>query len=93
MTDRAVSDVALSDRFMGDRYDYLFLRTIEAAKPAIAVIIVYAIAFYMDWQKPYWATVSAFSVNLMCQGMTLYRGVIRVMGTIVGASRVRSTSR
>ena len=84
MTDRAVSDVALSDRFMGDRYDYLFLRTIEAAKPAIAVIIVYAIAFYMDWQKPYWATVSAFSVNLMCQGMTLYRGVIRVMGTILG---------
>ena len=33
---------------------------------------------------PALATVSAASVNLMCYGMTLYRGVIRVLGTFIG---------
>ena len=71
---------------MNDRHSYLFERTVEAAKPALAVVIIYAIAFYMGWEKPYWATVSAFSVNLLARGMTLYRGVIRVMGTILGGT-------
>ncbi|MDJ0895949.1 MAG: FUSC family protein [Alphaproteobacteria bacterium] len=79
-----MTDNVISDRPASDRYDYLFERTVEAAKPALAVVIIYAIAYYMGWEKAYWATVSAFSVNLMCQGMTLYRGVIRVMGTLLG---------
>ena len=66
------------------RFDYEFVRIMECAKPAIATVIIYAIAFYMGWEKPYWATVSAASVNLMCYGMTLYRGVIRVLGTFIG---------
>ncbi len=69
---------------MSQRHDYLFERIVEASKPALAVVIIYAIAFYMGWEKPYWATVSAFSVNLLARGMTLYRGVIRVLGTILG---------
>ncbi len=71
---------------MSDRHSYLFERTVEAAKPALAVVTIYAIAFYMGWEKPYWATVSAFSVNLLARGMTLYRGVIRVLGTILGGT-------
>ncbi|MDJ0951589.1 MAG: FUSC family protein [Alphaproteobacteria bacterium] len=71
---------------MSARHDYLFERIVEAAKPALAVVIIYAIAFYMGWEKPYWATVSAFSVNLLSRGMTLYRGFIRVMGTILGGT-------
>ena len=66
------------------RFDYEFVRIMECAKPAIATVIIYAIAFYMGWEKPYWATVSAASVNLLSQGMTLYRGVIRMAGTFVG---------
>lgn len=57
---------------------------VESAKPAIAIVIIYAIAFYMGWEKPYWAAVSAASVNLLTHGMTLYRGLIRVAGTFVG---------
>jgi hypothetical protein len=46
--------------------------------------IIYAISFYMGWEKPYWATVSAVSVNLLSTGLTLHRGLIRTLGTAVG---------
>ncbi len=69
---------------MSGKYDPLLDRIIESAKPAVAIVIIYAIAFYMGWDKPYWAAVSAASVNLLTHGMTLYRGLIRVAGTIVG---------
>ena len=38
-------------------------RVIEPLKLALAVAIIYLIAFYMGWEKPYWATVSAVSVR------------------------------
>ncbi len=59
-------------------------RVIEPLKLALAIVIIYAIAFYMDWGKAYWATVSAISVNLLSTGLTLHRGLIRVLGTVVG---------
>ncbi len=59
-------------------------RVIEPLKLALAIAIIYAIAFYMDWGKAYWATVSAISVNLLSTGLTLHRGLIRVLGTAVG---------
>ncbi len=59
-------------------------RIIEPLKLGLAIAIVYAIAFYMDWDKAYWATVSAVSVNLLSTGLTLHRGLIRVLGTLVG---------
>ena len=59
-------------------------RIIEPLKLALAIAIIYAIAFYMGWGKPYWATVSAVSVNLLSTGLTLHRGLIRVLGTAVG---------
>lgn len=59
-------------------------RVTESIKVALAITIIYAIAFYMGWEKPYWATVSAASVNLLSHGMTLHRGLIRVAATIGG---------
>jgi uncharacterized membrane protein YccC len=59
-------------------------RIVEPLKLALAIAIIYAIAFYMGWGKPYWATVSAVSVNLVSTGLTLHRGLIRVLGTAVG---------
>ena len=56
----------------------------EPLKLALAIAIIYAIAFYMGWSKPYWATVSAISVNLLSTGLTLHRGVIRTLGTAIG---------
>ena len=59
-------------------------RIIEPLKLALAIAIIYAIAFYMDWGKAYWATVAAISVNLLSTGLTLHRGLIRTLGTAVG---------
>ncbi len=59
-------------------------RFIEPMKLALALAIIYAIAFYMGWGKAYWATVSAISVNLLSAGLTLHRGLIRVLGTACG---------
>ena len=59
-------------------------RVIEPLKLGLAIAIIYAIAFYMGWEKPYWATVSAVSVNLLSTGLTLHRGLIRVLGTAAG---------
>lgn len=59
-------------------------RIVEPLKLGLAMAIIYAIAFYMGWGKPYWATVSAVSVNLLSTGLTLHRGLIRVLGTAVG---------
>jgi uncharacterized membrane protein YccC len=59
-------------------------RIVEPFKLALAMAIIYAIAFYMGWSKPYWATVSAVSVNLLSTGLTLHRGLVRVVGTAVG---------
>ncbi len=80
----AVQQASVVQPAADDRYDYLFERFMEALKPALAVVIIYYISFYFGWDRPYWATVSAFSVNLMCRGMTIYRGVIRVSGTFLG---------
>jgi len=59
-------------------------RVIEPLKLALAIAIIYAIAFYMGWGKPYWATVSAISVNLLSTGLTIHRGIIRTLGTAIG---------
>ncbi len=59
-------------------------RIVESLKLGLAMAIIYAIAFYMGWEKTYWATVSAVSVNLLSTGLTLHRGLIRVLGTAVG---------
>ena len=59
-------------------------RIIEPFKLGLAIAIIYWISFYMGWEKPYWATVSAVSVNLLSSGLTLHRGLMRTLGTAVG---------
>ncbi len=39
-------------------HDDLFKRVAETSKPAIAVVIIYAISFYTDWAKAHRAAVS-----------------------------------
>jgi uncharacterized membrane protein YccC len=34
-------------------------RVKDPIKLALAAVIIYAIAFYLGWDKPYWASVSA----------------------------------
>jgi hypothetical protein len=51
----------------------------------VAVVIAYAIALHMDWERPYWAAWTAFSIGLATRGEGLHKGLNRLAGGLVGA--------
>jgi ElaB/YqjD/DUF883 family membrane-anchored ribosome-binding protein len=51
----------------------------------VAVVIAYAIALHMDWEKPYWAAWTAFSIGLATRGEGVHKGLERLAGALVGA--------
>lgn len=51
----------------------------------MAVVIAYAIALHMEWEKPYWAAWTAFSIGLATRGEGLHKGLNRLAGGLVGA--------
>jgi len=57
----------------------------HALKTALAVVIAYAIALYMDWDKPIWAGWTAASVSLDATGQSIQKGLNRIAGAVVGA--------
>ena len=63
----------------------LSTRTKEAIKIGLAMVIVYAIAMQMGWDKPYWAGFTVVTISVLSAGMSLSRGVTRTLGTLVGA--------
>jgi len=63
----------------------LSTRTKEAIKIGLAMVIVYAIAMQMGWDKPYWAGFTVVTISVLSGGMSLGRGVARTLGTLVGA--------
>ena len=60
-------------------------RAKEAIKVALAMVIVYAIAMQMGWDKPYWGGFSVVTINILSRGVSLSRGLLRSLGTLVGA--------
>ena len=63
----------------------LSARTKKALKTSIAVVIAYAIALYMNWEKPYWAAWTAFSISLATRGEGIQKGFMRLVGGLIGA--------
>jgi hypothetical protein len=59
-------------------------RVKDPIKLALAAVIIYAIAFWQGWEKPYWASVSAASVFLLSDGLTIHRGLVRTASAIAG---------
>ena len=57
----------------------------HALKTALAVVIAYAIALYMDWDKPIWAGWTAASVSLDTTGQSIQKGLNRITGALVGS--------
>jgi len=51
----------------------------------VAVLIAYAIALHMDWEKPYWAAWTAFSIGLASRGEGIQKGLLRLAGGLAGA--------
>jgi hypothetical protein len=57
----------------------------HSLKTALAVIIAYAIALYMDWDKPIWAGYTAASISLDTTGQSIQKGLNRIAGALVGS--------
>ena len=63
----------------------LSTRVKEAIKVGLAMVIIYAIAMSMGWDKPFWAGITVVTINILSAGVSLSRGVARTLGTLVGA--------
>ena len=57
----------------------------HAFRTALAVVIAYAIALYMDWDKPIWAGYTAASISLDGTGQSIQKGLNRIAGAVVGS--------
>jgi hypothetical protein len=56
-----------------------------AIRACVAVVIAYAIALHMDWEKPYWAAWTAYSIGLASRGEGIQKGLLRLAGGLAGA--------
>jgi len=64
----------------------LSTRCQEAIKAGLAMAIAYGIALSMNWPKPHWAGIAVAMVSLSTVGQSLNKGVMRLLGTLVGAA-------
>ena len=61
----------------------LSIRTKESIKTALAVVIALAIAFYLGWEKPFWAAFAVIMISLDTSGQSLNKAAMRILGTVV----------
>ena len=59
------------------------IRFKEAFKLALAMVITYAIALAMNWEKPFWAGFSVAFCSLATTGESIHRSLQRVVGTLL----------
>lgn len=60
-------------------------RVKQAIRTSVAVVIAYAIALHMDWEKPYWAAWTAFSIGFATTSEGVRKGLMRLAGGLLGA--------
>ncbi|MGW8161021.1 MAG: FUSC family protein [Desulfobulbales bacterium] len=53
----------------------------ESIKTALAVTITYGIALSLDWDKAYWAAISAAFVSLATVGQSFNKAALRILLT------------
>ncbi|MCA0899439.1 FUSC family protein [Microbulbifer agarilyticus] len=59
--------------------------TREAVKTALALVLTYWIALQANWEKPMWAGLAVAVVSLSSLGLSLNKGAMRILGTLVAA--------
>ena len=59
--------------------------TREALKTALAMVLTYWIALQANWDKPMWAGLAVALVSLDSLGLSLNKGLMRMLGTLVAA--------
>ena len=63
----------------------LSFRIHTAAVTALSLVCTYALAFYWELDKPFWAGFTVFMISLPTIGQSLQKGVLRTFGTLMGA--------
>jgi hypothetical protein len=66
---------------MSERFKHAF-------KIALAMVITYAIAMGMNWDKPFWAGLSVAFCSLATAGESIDRGIQRALGTMLSGVAV-----
>ena len=61
----------------------LSTRTKESIKTALAMVVAYAIALSMGWDKPLWAAFTVAFVSLDTAGASLNKAALRMFGTLL----------
>ena len=64
----------------------LSTRAKEAIKTGLAIVVAYAIALYLGWEKPYWAGFAVAMVSLDTGGQSLNKATMRMLGTLVAGT-------
>jgi hypothetical protein len=59
-------------------------RVKTAVKTALAVVLAYGVALYMDWENGYWAAFTVAFCSLSTVGESLNKGLLRLSGTLLG---------
>jgi uncharacterized membrane protein YccC len=62
----------------------LTTRVKESVKTALAMVIAYGIALYMDWDRAYWAAFAVAFCSLSTIGQSLNKAAMRMVGTFLG---------
>lgn len=57
----------------------------NAVVTALALVCTYLLAFYWNLDKPYWAGFTVFMISLPTLGESLFKGLLRMAGTFLGA--------
>ncbi len=65
---------------------HLNIHAKESIKIALAVVIAYAIAMELGWEKPFWSVFGVLFISLDTAGQSLNKGALRMLGTLVGGA-------
>jgi uncharacterized membrane protein YccC len=60
----------------------LSVRAKEAIKTALAMVLAFGVALYLNWDRPYWAGFAVAFVSLSTVGQSLNKAALRMAGTI-----------
>src|ERR1700712_3727869 len=63
-----------------------FTPPLQALRPVLSVAMAVAAAHALGLHDAWWAAITAFMVMQANFGASLYRGLLRVVGTVVGAA-------
>ena len=58
----------------------------ESIKTALAMVIAFAIALYLGWEKPLWAGFAVAMISLDTTGASLNKATMRMLGTLVAGA-------